>query len=83
MYKNEIIQCPNCNLDLYVALKDQYAGEILKSCNFKGIGNVPDPKPGTYMLCPECNSCCGLGKKRGRVYIKNVGWAGGISSDSK
>lgn len=79
MYKNEIIQCPRCKLDLYSSKCDQYTGQIIKAENFMGIGLVPDPKHLSLAICIECGTPWG---QFGKVHVKNVGWTGGLKNEN-
>lgn len=76
MYKGEIVQCPNCSLDLYEALTDQYRQSKLESKNFKGIGMVSNPVKHQRTTCPECSSDWFV---KGEVHVKNLGFTKGLS----
>jgi hypothetical protein len=78
VYKDEIIQCPECELDIARSTKDQYRKDPITSANFQAIGLVKIG-PHVEMRCPECRTQ--YGKRIGfgiQMHVKNVGWSSGL-----
>lgn len=77
MYKDQIVQCPRCGLDLLISLKDQYQGDIISSANFRGMG-LYSIRPLDKCICPKCKTAYAL---NGSMYVKNFGWSKGLKKE--
>ncbi len=75
VYAGEIIQCPECEMDIAKLVKDAYRGEILYASQVKGIHY--ELHDGDALNCRECGTQCGYSQGSGlnsRLHIKKVGW---------
>lgn len=76
IYKNDIIQCPECKLDLYQVQRDLYKGDLVKVEDFNIVHNwMPKLQPGMRTCCGECRTSW---LKNGHVHLKRYGWTNEI-----
>lgn len=72
IYKGEIIQCPECELDLYKVTRDIPCGSKLRANAIDPIDLVPKLHKGDRGSCVECGT--DFISSYAQKYIKNVGW---------
>lgn len=72
LFKGDILQCPQCELNIASVTRDCFKGEVLHEAMFKAISY--QPRSGEYCLCRECNEPWAIGWGAASIHIKDHGW---------
>lgn len=69
LMKNDVVECPNCHLEVGVVTRDCFAGEILHPNMFAFTHH-----PYEVHELAECIECKEAWADFGNVYLKTYGW---------
>lgn len=72
IFRNDVLQCPECKLEIAVALRDIAKGSNCIASDFKWPGRMP--ADAESMTCPECSTYYVRGGDYAVPYVKGVGW---------
>lgn len=68
---NELVQCPNCEMNIARVIKPLFRGDIMRPDCFQWLG-----EPFGYGDATCCDKCGSYWGSEGKLYIKGKGWLG-------
>lgn len=68
--KGEIVQCPDCQTNLFETIQDIHVNDVVKAEFFKSLLGIKPPVNNSRAECPECGTLWFNDK----IHIKDKGW---------